>query len=174
MLSRPGPLPSGPGWSFELKWDGFRAIASTVDGFRIRSRSGWDMTEVLPEMRALPKGLVLDGELVAWKGSEPHFPFVCRRVLNRDTSIPLTFVIFDVLRRGRSDATSKPYSERRAMLEGLELNGPGWTTSETFDDGLALYTAVCNLGLEGVVAKKLSSTYGSGEREVMPRAKPSS
>jgi hypothetical protein len=40
MLSRPGPLPSGSGWSYEVKWDGFRAIVSTEDGFRVRSRRG--------------------------------------------------------------------------------------------------------------------------------------
>ena len=102
MLSRPGPLPSGSGWSFELKWDGFRAIVSTEDGFVVRSRRGWNMTPVLPELRTLPPGLLLDGELVAWRESEPYFPLVCRRVLNRDMSIPLTFVIFDVLRHKAS------------------------------------------------------------------------
>src|SRR6187551_3318182 len=66
MVSRPGPLPSGPGWSYEVKWDGFRALVSTVDGLRVRSRRGWNMTELLPELRGLPPGLVLDGELVAW------------------------------------------------------------------------------------------------------------
>jgi bifunctional non-homologous end joining protein LigD len=64
MLSRPGPLPAGAGWSFELKWDGFRAIVSTADSFEVRSRRGWNTTEVLPELRKLPSGLVLDGELV--------------------------------------------------------------------------------------------------------------
>jgi ATP-dependent DNA ligase len=59
MLSRPGPLPSGSTWSFELKWDGFRALVSTEDGLRVRSRRGWNMTGVLPELRALPAGLVL-------------------------------------------------------------------------------------------------------------------
>ena len=77
MLSRPGPLPSGSGWSFELNWDGFRAIVSTEDQLRVRSRRGWNMTTALPELRGLPGGLVLDGELVAWKGSEPYFPHVC-------------------------------------------------------------------------------------------------
>jgi ATP-dependent DNA ligase len=76
MLARSGPLPSSSGWSFELKWDGFRAIVSTEDGLRVRSRRGWNMTTVLPELRRLPTGLVLDGELVAWKGSEPRFPLV--------------------------------------------------------------------------------------------------
>jgi bifunctional non-homologous end joining protein LigD len=62
MLARSGSLPSGSGWSFELKWDGFRAIVSTEDGLRVRSRRGWNMTPVLPELRTLPTGLVLDGE----------------------------------------------------------------------------------------------------------------
>jgi bifunctional non-homologous end joining protein LigD len=66
MLSRPGPIPTGPGWRYEVKWDGFHALVSTVDGLRVRSRRGWNMTEQLPELRYLPGGPVLDGELVAW------------------------------------------------------------------------------------------------------------
>jgi ATP-dependent DNA ligase len=70
------------------------------------------MTPVLPELRGLSPGLVLDGELVAWKGSEPYFPLVCRRVLNRDMTVPLTFVIFDLRRRDGVDLTTRPHSER--------------------------------------------------------------
>ena len=164
MLSRPGPLPSGSGWSFELKWDGFRALVSTEDGLEVRSRRCWNMAPVLPELRVLPPGLLLDGELVAWRKSEPYFPLVCRRVLNRDMSIPLTFVIFDVLRHKGVDLTTRTYRERRRTLERLKLDGEAWTTSETFDDGPALFTAVCELGFEGVVAKNHSSLYRPGDR----------
>ena len=122
------------------------------------------MTSVLPELRALPSGLLLDGELVAWRKSEPYFPLVCRRVLNRDMSIPLTFVIFDLLTHKGVDLTTRPYSERRRRLERLKLDGPAWTTSETFDDGRALFTAVCELGFEGVVAKNHSSLYRPNDR----------
>jgi len=121
------------------------------------------MTPVLPELSALPEGLVLDGELVAWKGSEPYFPHVCRRVLNRDSSVSLTFVIFDLHRDG-VDLTGRPYVERRRELEELQLDGSAWTTSETFDDGRALFTAVCELGFEGVVAKNHSSLYRPNDR----------
>ena len=162
MLSRPGP--SGSGWSYELKWDGFRAIVSTEGEVRVRSRRGWNMTAVLPELRGLPSGLVLDGELVAWKGSEPYFPHICRRVLNRDMSVPMTFVVFDVLQRDGVDLTRQPYLERRQELEGLSLDGPAWTTCERFDDGRALFTAVCELGLEGVVAKSHTSLYRPNDR----------
>jgi ATP-dependent DNA ligase len=71
MLARSGPLPTGSAWSYELKWDGFRAVVSTDDGLRVRRRRGWNMTPVLPELRKLPTGLVLDRELVAWKGRVP-------------------------------------------------------------------------------------------------------
>ena len=164
MLSRPGPLPSGSAWSFELKWDGFRAIVSTEDELRVRSRRGWNMTTALPELRGLPGGLVLDGELVAWKGRELYFPHICRRVLNWDMSIPLTFIVFDLLRLDGVDVTERPYSERRNLLEDLDLNSYWWRTGDTFSDGDALFTAVCGMGLEGVVAKKRSSRYRPNAR----------
>ena len=122
------------------------------------------MTSVLPELRSLPSGLLLDGELVVWKGKEPYFPLVCKRVLNRDMSVPLTFVIFDVLRCDGIDLTGHPYDERRSKLVKLGLDGIGWTTIEVFDDGPALFTAVCELGFEGVVAKNHSSLYRPNDR----------
>ncbi|MDQ3672326.1 MAG: hypothetical protein M3364_07825 [Actinomycetota bacterium] len=122
------------------------------------------MTPVLPELQALPTGLALDGELVAWKGSEPYFPWFWPRVLNRGMSTPLTFAIFDLLRHNGVDLTPHCYSERRQELEGLKLDGPAWTTSETFDDGSALFTAVSELGFEGVVAKSHLSLYCPNDR----------
>jgi bifunctional non-homologous end joining protein LigD len=106
---------------------------------------------------------VLDGELVAWKASEPYFPLICRRVLNRDGSVPITFVVFDLLGRDGVDLTDRPYDERRRELVGLGLDGPAWTTSETFDDGRVLFEAVCRLGYEGVVAKSHASLYRPGD-----------
>src|SRR3954464_14593021 len=98
MLSGPGDVPTGPGWSFELKWDGFRALVSTEDGLRVRSRRGWNMTSLLPELEDLPRGLVLDGELVSFnEQGDPHFPLLSRRVLHGDWTIPLRLMVFDVL-----------------------------------------------------------------------------
>jgi hypothetical protein len=99
MLVRPGELPTGEGWAFEVKWDGFRAIASTEDGLRVRSRRGWDMSDRLPELAALPGGLVLDGEVVAFNDAGvSHFPDICARVLHGDASIAVRYAVFDVLR----------------------------------------------------------------------------
>ena len=99
MLLRLGGIPSGDGWAFELKYDGFRAIVSTEDGLQIRSRRAWNMSDRVPELRELPPGLVLDGELVAFNDAgAPHWPLVVERVLHGNTAIPLTFVAFDLLR----------------------------------------------------------------------------
>lgn len=76
MLARSGALPDGD-YGFELKRDGFRAIVGRNGGFRIRSRRGWDMTHLLPELGDLPASGIFDGELVAFADGRPHFPLVC-------------------------------------------------------------------------------------------------
>jgi hypothetical protein len=73
-----------------------------------RSRRDWNMTPVLPELPKLPTGLVLDGELVAWRRRVPWFPNVCRRVLNADLSVPVTYVVFDLLQIDGTDLQRPP------------------------------------------------------------------
>jgi hypothetical protein len=66
----------------------------------LRSRRGWDMTELFPELASFPVVGTFDGELVAFDNSgAPDFSLVCERLLNRSRHIQLTYVIFDVLRR---------------------------------------------------------------------------
>jgi bifunctional non-homologous end joining protein LigD len=122
------------------------------------------MTPALRELSGMPSGLVLDGELVAWRGREPYFPLVGRRILNGDTSIRLNYMIFDLLGIDGTSLVERSYEERRSMLEQLDLQGPYWNVTETFDDGPSLYRGVCNLGLEGVVAKQMTSRYGAAKR----------
>jgi ATP-dependent DNA ligase len=62
MLARSGSLPTRSGYAFEVKWDGFRALLSTEGSLQIKSRRGWDMTELLPELSALPIAVTLDGD----------------------------------------------------------------------------------------------------------------
>jgi ATP-dependent DNA ligase len=111
MLARSGPLPTGD-YSFELKWDGFRALVARNGDLRVRSRRGWDMTSLLPELADLPVRGVFDGELVAFADGVPHFPLVCERLLHGDRSIPLTFVLFDVLELDGQTVIGLPYGER--------------------------------------------------------------
>src|SRR5690349_7612217 len=78
MLARSGSLPAGPGWSYELKWDGFRAIVRAGRDFRVTAGAAGKMTARIPELAALPVDAVLDGELVALRDDGwPDFPLVC-------------------------------------------------------------------------------------------------
>jgi bifunctional non-homologous end joining protein LigD len=85
-------------------------------------------------------------------------------MLNGDPSIRITYVIFDLLGLDGTDLTQRRYEERRSLLEQLDLEGPYWNVTEAFDDGEALYDAACELGLEGVVAKRTTSRYGASVR----------
>jgi bifunctional non-homologous end joining protein LigD len=76
----------------------------------------------------------------------------------------VTYMVFDLLRVDGADLTRAPYAERRAQLEALDLNGVYWQTPDTFDDGDALFEAVCAHELEGVVAKKRGERYRPRER----------
>ena len=165
MLARTGPLPELGNWAYEVKWDGFRAIVSTVDGLRVRSRRGRDLTALLPELGQLPAGLVLDGELVAFDDEGlPWFPSACDRLLHGDRSVTLTYVVFDLLQRDGGSMLQAPYRFRREELEAIDLVGPYWHTSERFDEGAALYAIVCERGMEGVVAKPSGGAYRPGYR----------
>jgi bifunctional non-homologous end joining protein LigD len=123
------------------------------------------MTDRLRELAEMPAELVLDGEIVAFdEAGLPHWPLVCQRVLHGDNSVPVTLVAFDVLRVDGHDLTCNPWSDRRSVLEQLELSSPLCLVADAFDDGEALFEAVCSHGLEGVVAKRRSGKYRPGYR----------
>jgi bifunctional non-homologous end joining protein LigD len=163
MLARSGALPVGD-YAYEVKWDGFRAIVGRNGGYRVRSRRGWDMAALLPELADLPPRVVLDGELVAFADGRPYFPLVCERLLHGDRSIPLLFVAFDVLEVDGEPIVGQPYRERRAILEALPLGSGPWCVAPVLDGGEALFAAVCRQGLEGVVAKRRGTLYRPGQR----------
>jgi len=165
MLARSGRLPAEGGYGFELKWDGFRALVRAGDGFTVRSRRGWNMTELLPELAELPVDAVVDGVPVALGEDEwPDFPSVCARLLNGNRTIPLVYIVFDVLELDGRSTRQLPFLERRRLLESLTLHGPHWQTSAVFDDGEALFAVAQERGLEGVVAKRLRDPYRPDER----------
>jgi bifunctional non-homologous end joining protein LigD len=165
MLALSGRLPDDDSYAYEPKWDGLRALVRCGGEFRVRSRRGWNMTSRLPELAALPVEAVLDGELVALGDDGwPYFPLVCARMLNGDTRIPLTYIVFDVLERAGGQTMHLPYDERRRLLGDLQLEGQHWRTSPSFDDGEAPLTVACERELEGVVAKRIRSSYRPRER----------
>ena len=154
MLATPGALPLGDDWAYEVKWDGFRALAFVEAGrLVLRSRRGLDVTADYPGVRLDVPDAVLDGELVAMVDGIPSFNALQTR------RVPISFVPFDVLHlRGRSLLDVR-YDERRAVLADLLPDAP-----PSFDDGPALLETTRAQGLEGVVAKRRSSHYFPGRR----------
>jgi bifunctional non-homologous end joining protein LigD len=130
------------------------------------------MTELLPELRAIPACGVFDGELISldWRG-RPSFQRGCRRLLQRDSSVAISFVVFDVLELDGEATMRLPYRERRERLESLAFGG-ACEVGPRFDDGSALWQAIREHRLEGVVAKRDSEPYRPGERTWIKRKNP--
>jgi hypothetical protein len=120
---------------------------------------------LVPQLSALPVAATFDGELVAFgDDGRPDFPLLCERMLMRKRGIPITYMVFDLLSLEGRSLLRAPYSERRTHLAELDLDGVYWQTPETFDDGRALFEAVCQHELEGVLAKRRGGHYQPGER----------
>jgi bifunctional non-homologous end joining protein LigD len=176
-----GTLPEHEdGWAFEIKWDGVRALAY-VEGGRVtfESRTGNDQTQTFPELRKLGEALagreaVLDGEIVAFDDDgRPSFQQLQGRlgvgseaaVRRRMALVPAHFILFDLLFLDGQSLLDRPYVERREALEALRLSGPNWQTpANHVGDGKGLLEASQLQGLEGIVAKRLDSTYTPGRR----------
>lgn len=181
MLAASEPLPTDEsGWMFEMKWDGIRAV-SYIDGGRItlRTRNDRDVTATYPELRLLGEALgstqaVLDGEIVAFDDTgRPSFGRLQQRmhvtsptqIRRLRRSIPVVYVLFDLLHIDGVSTIGLPYTERRALLDDLALTGPCWMTPPVLEgDGADLLEATREQGLEGIVAKLGSSTYLPGRR----------
>ncbi len=181
MLARTGGLPQEDGgWAYEIKWDGVRAIAYSRPGeLRLESRNLNDIGDRYPELDRLNRALsshsaVLDGEVVAFGADgRPSFEALARRMhtptraqaRRQMKSTPVTYMIFDLLWLDGHSLMELPYSERRARLEALELTGANWQTPEhVLGKGAALLAATREQQLEGVLAKRLDSTYRPGLR----------
>ncbi len=177
MLAQPGDLPTGPEWAYELKWDGVRALADTRGGrLRLYSRSGADVTVAYPELAGLAEAVpdvLLDGEIVVLDAvGRTSFPALAERMHVRDrrraarlaATIPVTYLVFDLLAIDGEDLTGWPYHRRRAVLEERVPAGPHWVVPPVFDDGPATMTVAAEHDLEGVVAKRLDAPYRPGVR----------
>lgn len=177
MLAITGNLPAGPGWAYEFKWDGVRAVADISDGGQhLYARSGVQITAAYPELATLSEqadDVLLDGEVVLLGATgQPSFTALAERMHVRDRPkaarlaavAPVTYMIFDLLRLRGVDLTGWPYLRRRAALEDLGLGGPRWAVPPVFEDGPATYEAAAEHGLEGVMAKRVDSLYRVGVR----------
>jgi bifunctional non-homologous end joining protein LigD len=170
----------GKNWAFEYKWDGVRAIAYKDRAtWRIESRNLLDITKRYPELLALRGALgnrtaVLDGEIIALDDSHrPSFPLLQRRMHVNDASqiarlvktVPIAFVLFDVLYLDGKSLVDEPYTTRRQILEDLSLTAEHvQLTPSHANRGEQLLNSARKNGLEGIVAKRLDSIYEVGRR----------
>ena len=160
---------SDPGWAFEVKWDGVRAIASW-DGTRldVRSRTGRPISPEYPELNQLAglEPCVLDGEIVAFDSEgRPSFGRLQQR---KTVETPISFMAFDLLFLG-APLLDEPWTARRDRLTGLELPPPFVIPDPVVGEGEALWAGIAEQGLEGMVAKRLDSAYRPGARSPLWR-----
>lgn len=167
------------GFLHEIKWDGARVLAHLDGdgGLVLRSRSGADVTVSYPELADLATRVdaptVLDGEVIVLdEDGAASFSRLQPRLQLRDPTrvrraaaeSPVLYVVFDVLIcRGRS-VLEEPVEDRRAMLEELGLHGGRIQVPPATDDVARLLEVAAARGDEGVVSKRLGSTYRPGAR----------
>jgi bifunctional non-homologous end joining protein LigD len=179
MLATPGPVPTGKQWSYEFKWDGLRALTwVTTDGLRILSRNERDITGGYPELTELvnvvgARRVVLDGEIVALdEHGRPSFARLQHRMHVRGPvpsllrAVPVHYHVFDVLYLDGEPVLDLPYHDRRDLLAALNLTGNCVRVPQHFVDvdGDHVMTAAKAYGLEGIMAKRVTSTYQPGRR----------
>jgi bifunctional non-homologous end joining protein LigD len=181
MLARSGSLPRDEEhYGFEVKWDGIRALLYCDHGhLHLQGRNFTDFTPRYPELRALADELgsrrvIFDGEVVALgDDGRPSFERLQTRMhLASDSAVrrrmkdtPVTYVIFDLLYLDGHSTMGLAYEERRELLARLELEGAAWRTPGYHrGEGRPLLDATAELGVEGVVAKRLDSRYEPGRR----------
>ena len=156
---------------FEVKWDGVRCIA-LPDG-RLQARSGADITHRFPEIRLAARNpAILDGELVCFEGGLPSFNLIQQRIHKTDRlaikwasrAIPATYVAFDVLYVDGESVMEKPLMERKGILASLKGDSSFAIGDHILWNGIRFFDACAQKGLEGVMAKELSSPYLAGKR----------
>jgi ATP-dependent DNA ligase len=185
MLSkRATDLPTGEGWMYEPKWDGFRALAfRDGDELFIQSRDEKPLLRYFPELdaplkRALPERAVVDGEIVIATNGVLDFEALQHRLhpaasrvalLAKET--PAAIVLWDLIAIGDEDLRAVPFRERRARLEDV-LRGvtpPVYLTPMTTDRALATdwFHRFEGAGFDGVMAKPAAGAYEPGKRAMV-------
>jgi bifunctional non-homologous end joining protein LigD len=174
MLLTASEVPDGEAWSLEVKWDGCRAqLRYEGRTVTLRTRQGRECSADFPELAAIADALgrrrvTLDGELVCLRNDgRPDFARLRGRLAGGNRNPPPALLqLFDLLHLDGRSTRSLPYRQRRALLEELGLDGPAWRTptSVVLERAAPFIARVAELGLEGVVAKRLDSRYTPGRR----------
>ncbi len=159
----------GKDWIFEIKWDGYRAIAEVAGkNTRLYSRNGLSFGDeyvpVFDELLQFKKKMVLDGEIVVLdENGHPSFQLLQQYGQNAD--VPLTYYVFDILSLNGKSVKDLPLIERKQLLkENLPESDVIKYCDHVAGEGLAFFNAMREQGLEGMIAKKADSTYNENSR----------
>ena len=172
-------VPTGPGWQFEIKLDGYRAQLHLRGGkVTAYSRNGLDFSEqfasICTSAAALPAHhAVIDGEVVV-QGANGVPDFGALRSALSKGQHRLLFYAFDLLYLDGFDLRSAPLEGRRRVLAGLIAGAPAGRIlmSETIaEPGAMLLRHACEMGLEGIVAKRADAPYRSGRSDAWLKIK---
>jgi DNA ligase D-like protein (predicted 3'-phosphoesterase) len=176
MLAKTAPAPfNSDEWYFEVKWDGVRAIASVHDTLSLKSRNNHELSGQFPELNELlylAPDTVLDGEIVVMSGGRPDIQSLLPRLHRKNGKmpslhehVPVTYIVFDILKRDKKSLISLPLVERREILKQAVKEGPHVILSVPVTGrGEDYYHAAVALGLEGIMAKRMNSRYEPGLR----------
>jgi DNA ligase D-like protein (predicted ligase) len=165
----------GDDWLLERKLDGERCVArKDGDDVRLESRTGNDLTGTYPEVSAAvsaqpSRGLLIDGELVAYDGEQTSFSRLQQRLgVSRPgpalvRTYPVVYCVFDVLEVDGEDLRARPLVERRARLVRALRTGTALQLTEAWrDDSERRFAAACRSGWEGLIAKRADAPYSPG------------
>jgi bifunctional non-homologous end joining protein LigD len=177
MLARLAQEPfSSEAWIFEIKWDGFRAIAYVNEALSLKSRNGKELKYNFPELEELTqltRNVVLDGEIVVMEEGKPDFQALLERgqatsqveIELQAKRSPVVYVVFDILEKDAVPLVDLPLTERKEILKNLVKEGKHVLLSDfVYEKGEAYYRIALEKGLEGIMAKKKDSPYEPGVR----------
>lgn len=170
--------PKGEQWIHEIKWDGYRILATVADGdVRLWSRNALEWTSRLPEIRdavaALGlKSAALDGELIAGRGTKEDFNLL-QATLSGERQGTLSYALFDLLHINGVDIADAPLLERKALLETLLQGAPSHLamSSHIVGDGDAAYRLAGEQHFEGIISKRADRGYHRGRSEDWKKTK---
>jgi bifunctional non-homologous end joining protein LigD len=178
QLARLVPFaPPGPGWGHEIKFDGYRMQMRVAGGTAtLRTRKGLDWTRRFPEIARAGKELpdcLLDGEIVALdKRGVPSFSALQAGLVDEETG-DFIYFLFDLLHADGKDIRKYPLTTRKQRLSELLASSPArHRYVEHFETGAeAVLKSACRMSLEGVVSKRLDSSYRSGRGDAWLKTK---
>jgi DNA ligase D-like protein (predicted ligase) len=162
------PAFDNPKWLFEIKWDGYRAVAELKGkDTRLYSRNGLSFAKAYPkvfnELVKLKLDAIIDGEIVVFRDGLPSFQAI--QNYKSTQNLPIQFIVFDCLQYNGQDLTKKKLIERKEILKDILPQSDIIKYCDHLEEeGIALFEQATQMKLEGIIAKRIDSKYFPDKR----------